>query len=206
MVLGGRLPGIDLEDARQRLGLPQEALERLLLQFAKGQRRMVRDLRAALLDEDAEEARRHAHSLAGAAGNLSILELRRLAKTVELAIKFGQGNLEGMMDDLEREAARVFAGLDMLAEVRRSTAPVAATPTVASPGSAAAVGLVLAGLAAALESGDLDTIQRAEVALREITLPPQHDTDLTRLRDFVAAFDHVPAAELARDLARRLGG
>ena len=43
-------------------------------------------------------------------------------------------------------------------------------------------------------------------AARRSSAPPPHDTDLTRLRDFVAAFDHVPAAELARDLARRLGG
>jgi len=208
MVAAGRLPGIDLDEAHQRLGLPRETLETMLLQFAKGQSPIVRDLREALEKRNSEEARRLAHSLAGSAGNLAAHELRRLAKTVELAIKFQQGNLEGMLSDLDREAARVFRGLEILAEIRAQPAPPpAASPAVApTPVSSAAAPDSLRGqfenLADHLDNGDLDAIQASLAALRSSLGPRCETPDYRQLESEIADFNHSDAAHRARELAR----
>ncbi|MBX3744243.1 MAG: PAS domain S-box protein [Verrucomicrobiae bacterium] len=197
-----RLPGVDLADAAQRLGLPQDAIESLLLRFADGQRTVVDDLRRAIAARQPDEARRLAHSLAGAAGNLSILELRRLAKTIELALRFEQGNLPAMLDELDREAARVFAGLDALAH-ERTHPPEAHPPLPAIPSTS--TDSILLTLADHLDSGDLAAIDDTAKTLRQAPFPAEHHPDLDRLHELIASFLHDDAARLARDLAARLG-
>ncbi len=135
LIEAGRLPGVDLEEATSRLGESRERVEDLLLESLPGQRRLLTNLRRALEDEDREEARRNAAALAGEAGHWGEPELRRLAKTVELAIKFHQDNLEPMVAELEREAGRVFGGLEHLSR-RRGAAPAGDAPAGASgPGA-----------------------------------------------------------------------
>ncbi len=209
-VAAGRLPGIDLEDATQRLGLPRDVLEAMLLQFAKGQRHIPTQLRQAIQDDRNEEARRLAHSLAGAAGNLSAHELRRLAKTIELALKYGQGNLPAMIDELEREAHRVFEGLDILAELsaqRSPSKPSATTPsnTHAHPSDTdpnpADLARHLQALALQLEAGDLDGIQTALETARNIAGPLAADDRFRRIEAEAEAFNHAEAADIARTWA-----
>lgn len=117
LVASGRLPGVDLEDAIQRTGCSREVVEGRLDEFAMLGARMVGELRAAIEQNEHEEARRLAHELADAAGELSVHELRRHAKTIELAIKFGQGSLDGMLSDLDREALRVWSGIRLRVEM-----------------------------------------------------------------------------------------
>ncbi|MBL9135760.1 MAG: Hpt domain-containing protein [Verrucomicrobiales bacterium] len=184
----------------------------MLMQFAKGQRRTLKELRAAVEEEDGDESRRLAHSIAGAAGNLSMHELRRLAKTVELALKFQQGDLRGMLDELEREAARVLEGIDLLAELRKPSAPPPnAAPVMApsepSPGDAtvmsAAERVALENLVKALEDGELDAIQRVMESLRGLSLTSGSVAALPGIEGSIEAFDHAEAARMAR---RLLGG
>lgn len=195
-----RLPGVDLADATQRLGLPEDAIESLLLRFAQGQRTIVHDLRRAVEARQTDEARRLAHSLAGAAGNLSIQELRRLAKTIELALRFEQGNLPAMLDELELEAARVFAGLDALAR-ERTRPPDGDSPPPSVPSTPTAT--LLLTLADCLDSGDLAAIHNAADALRQASFPAEHHADRDRLQELVASFHHDEAARLAREIAAR---
>jgi PAS domain S-box-containing protein len=212
IIRAGRLPGIDLEDATQRLGLPREVIESMLLQFAKGQGRILKDLREAVENEDPEEARRLAHSLAGAAGNLSAHELRRLAKTIELAVKFRQGNLGAMLAELDKEATRVFQGLDLLAQLRASTTEAgnqAASknasehlkPHAAPDGSK--LNECLLALAEHLDNGDLDAIQTSLETLKSTAGRFSEDRDFASLETHIADFNHGEAAELARALAER---
>ncbi|MCC6235514.1 MAG: response regulator [Verrucomicrobiales bacterium] len=215
-VAAGKLPGIDVEDALQRLGLPRPIIETMLLQFRSGQHDTVAKLRAALADSDADEARRIAHSLAGAAGNLSMHELRRLAKTVELAIKFQQGDLTAMNADLEREMNRVLSGLGMLAELRGATPPEETPPVAPGTGEPAQPAVPpkpapvapetlrhLEKLALGLDDGDLDAISthfpEVDAALRG-----SHDKQLGQIKDLVDAFEHLEAARLVRRLSAEL--
>ena len=64
------LEGIDVADTIGRLGVPFEALSRMLRRFASGGAGTVEDARRALQQGDAGALAGHAHALAGAAGNL----------------------------------------------------------------------------------------------------------------------------------------
>lgn len=114
IVASGRVPGVDMEDAVQRLGLPRGDVEELLRRFVLEQGGTPKALRQAVESGDPEAARHQAQVLAAAAGHLSMHELRRHAKTIDLALKFGQRNLGPMVEDLEREASRVMAGVRLL--------------------------------------------------------------------------------------------
>ncbi len=129
-----RIEGVDVAEACNRLGLPMESVLGMLLRFPKAGRRTLTELRDALEAGDAEAARRHAHSLAGAAGNLSVETLRRLAKTLELALKAGTGNYDGLYRELAQEAERVWNALEQL---RPAPAP-GAQPLVAEASTASA--------------------------------------------------------------------
>ncbi|MBL9127619.1 MAG: response regulator [Verrucomicrobiales bacterium] len=207
MVASGRLPGIDLDDAVQRLGLPREVLETMLLQFAKGQAGTVATLRKAIENDDTEEARRVAHSLAGAAGNLSAHELRRLAKTIELAVKFGQGNLASMLADLEREASRVFGGLEALRQLRAAPSPDSTSTSTREPDDrrtgptgedSAAAARSLRELADHLDSGDLDAIQAALATTKQGLGTHARVPEFAKIEAEIDGFNHSEAAVLAR--------
>lgn len=98
------LPGIDVARALQRLGLPYAAYEQTLFRFADGQSQTLVDLQTAFASGDRETARQHAHSLAGAAGNVSADDLGALAKRLELALKDQAGGYDLLFDDLVGEA------------------------------------------------------------------------------------------------------
>jgi HAMP domain-containing protein/HPt (histidine-containing phosphotransfer) domain-containing protein len=107
-------PGVDLEEGARRMGVSREHFEDRLMQFGKAHRDTLRQLRLAVEKRKTDEARRLAQQLATDAGNVSIGELRRLARTIELAVRFGQADLNGMLRDLESEAEKVRAALEAL--------------------------------------------------------------------------------------------
>ena len=73
----------------------------MLNRFAAGQPKTVEDLRTALEANDREAARRHAHSIAGAAGNLGAESLRQVAKELEIALKEPEGDVTSLFTRLE---------------------------------------------------------------------------------------------------------
>ncbi|HAV61971.1 MAG TPA: hypothetical protein DCY13_06365, partial [Verrucomicrobiales bacterium] len=157
------LPGVDMRDAMNRLGLPAEAVQRMVIRFAGGLKRTLGELHAAIESEDRETAQRHAHSIAGAAGNLSADSLRRVAKTLELGLKFEQGNLKAMLADVEREMARIAEGVRQLRSMIDSPEPTEETaapppPAELSPADVRRLRTLLEELAASLEEGDYDAI------------------------------------------------
>jgi HPt (histidine-containing phosphotransfer) domain-containing protein len=188
---------VDLVDATSRLGLPEESLLKLLARFPAGARRTIEDLREALESGDAEEARRHAHSLAGAAGNFSVEIVRRLAKTLELAIKAGTGDYEKLFAELCTEAERTLAAIDQACGAAAAPAPTAAleNPPAADPEPAR---LFLGELADQLDSGDPDAAVRLLAELERVGLPP---AAVAELRQLVDDFEFGAAAARARELA-----
>ncbi|MHC4089014.1 MAG: response regulator [Planctomycetota bacterium] len=155
------LPGLDVAGALQRLGLSYATYEKLLFRFADGQPHTLAALRAALDDGDWETARRHAHSLAGAAGNVSANDLRTPAKQLELALKDRAGGYDPLYRDLQAEAERVFAGISAC---RATTTSPAATPAAAAadtPVDLARLVPALEELEARLSEGDADGVTAA---------------------------------------------
>ncbi|MGH9335768.1 MAG: response regulator, partial [Vicinamibacteria bacterium] len=120
------LPGIDVPGALRRLGLPWESLRAMLLRFA-GERRTLEALRAAVAASDTAAAARHAHTLAGAAGNLGADLLREAAKTLETAARDGSSDPRNLLPVVEERAAVVFSSIDSLEVQGTATATVPTT-------------------------------------------------------------------------------
>jgi signal transduction histidine kinase/CheY-like chemotaxis protein/HPt (histidine-containing phosphotransfer) domain-containing protein len=90
----GSLPGIDLEDALDRLGNDIDFLREVLGIFATAHASDSRDIRDALAEEETERARLLAHSVKGAAASISAPSLERTADALAKMIKQGAADLE----------------------------------------------------------------------------------------------------------------
>jgi two-component system, sensor histidine kinase and response regulator len=155
------LEGINVTGALARLGIGFEALQRMLIRFADGQSKTVADLRTAVEAGDAEGAARHAHALAGAAGNLGADTLREAAKTLETAARAGAGDLPALGERVEELAAIVFRSIDTL----RTGPERAVGESPAAVVDPAALRRALAALRDALAAGDPDASATALAAL-----------------------------------------
>ena len=196
-----RLDGIDVEGALGRLGLDFPSLARMLVRFADGQGSTLVALRAAVQAGDAAEAARHAHALAGAAGNLGADALRAAAKALEQAGREGRaGELAALHAELEPRAAVVFRSIDSLREpeVQREAPPE-------RPFEAGAALAALERLRAGLADYDLSTSTAALAELKGIALPGEGGPELRALRRHVEAYEYEEAGAVAERLATRIG-
>jgi signal transduction histidine kinase/CheY-like chemotaxis protein len=193
------LEGIDVEDALRRLGVDRPTLDRLLVRFADGQGRTLDELRAAVAAGDGEAATRHAHSIAGAAGNLGAEALRAAAKALEIAAREGRTDLAGPLADVEARAAVAIRSIDTLRSAERSSA--------SEPGpafdSARARG-ALERLDAALGRADLSGATGALAELVAAGLPVAAEADLARLRNHVDGYEYDEARAVAARLLARV--
>jgi hypothetical protein len=122
------LPGLDLADGLVRLGGKAALYRRVLAAFARNFAGHAKVVRAALEAGDRKAAREQAHLLAGAAGNVSARELRRLCLALEEGLEEASEDTAGAdMDQetvlsgarerlraVERELERVLAGIATL--------------------------------------------------------------------------------------------
>ena len=205
------VPGLDLREAMNRLSQPLESIRQQAVRFGATLGQTCQDLRAALATQDTDAARRHAHALAGAAGELSADRLRRLAKTLELALKFEQGDTQAMVADLEREAARVAEGIrqfDALPESKPPDGQPAAAPAapaeLSAPLDTRKLQTALEELAAALEEGDFEAISPRAARLKAIALPAALAANYECLSEMVDNFDYAEAAAVVRSMQGRL--
>ncbi|MBF0294957.1 MAG: PAS domain S-box protein [Magnetococcales bacterium] len=113
------LPGIDTQEALERLGGDEALLGRLFNTFVARYQDGVGHLGRLCASGDREEAKRFVHGLKGAAGNLSARRLHLL--TAGLEEKFVHGELPDLAEwggELERvlESAARFAGAPVAAQ------------------------------------------------------------------------------------------
>ncbi len=111
------LPGIDLETALPRLMNNEALFKKLLVSFRGRFINITEEIRTALEQGDRETAERTAHTIRGAAGNLSAMEVSTSAAKLETAICNGEdGRIRGLLDDLSQtlipvlESATLFTG------------------------------------------------------------------------------------------------
>ena len=96
--------GVNVAEAVARLGLPWIMLKAILGKLATALPERLAEVRRALDANDLEEARRHAHSIAGAAGSAGAMKVHVRAKTLEKAVKDDQpANLEKLFSALSEE-------------------------------------------------------------------------------------------------------
>ena len=163
------LEGIDVSGALARLGIEFDALQRMLIRFASGQRRTIAEIRAAVEAGDADAAAKAAHAMAGAAGNLGADALREAAKALEKAARSGSSGLGALAARVEDLAEIVFRSIDALRPA--APGPVAPDETDAPQADPAVLRRALRVLQEALEHGDPDATASAVGALAAMRLP-----------------------------------
>jgi two-component system, sensor histidine kinase and response regulator len=195
------LEGVDVIDTLRRLEIDRATLERMLLRFADGQQETLDALRSAVIAGDGAMAARHAHAIAGAAGNLGADGLRAAAKTLEQAGRAGRSDLADLLAVVEERATVVFRSIETLRPPADRDADVAL-----SPFDPAAAGAALDRLAAALDNYDVSGASGALVELGKSSLPPWAADDLRRLRDCVDGYEYDEARGIASRLLTRVHG
>jgi two-component system, sensor histidine kinase and response regulator len=192
------LEGIDVAGTLGRLGIERVAFERLLRRFAEGQSHTLNALREAVASNDADEAARHAHAIAGAAGNLGADGLRSAAKALEAAGREKRTDLTALFHSVEAEAATVLRSISTLS---------AETPHTGNRPAAfdrAAAGAALDRLRVALDAYDLSVATTTLKALRSLGLPQWGAIDLETLGDRIDNYDYDEARVIAARLLARV--
>ena len=192
------LEGIDISGTLGRLGIDRASLDRMLIRFAEGQRPIFDQLRAAVGAGDGAAAARHAHAIAGAAGNLGADRLRATAKALEQAGRDGGTDLTELLNRVEDEATVVFTSIATLqpAATSRPAGSVAFDP--------AAAGTALDRLARALDEYDASSAGEALAALGASGLPEWATADLDRLRCSIDDYEYAGARAIASQLLARV--
>lgn len=192
------IAGIELGELRERQGWSAEETLDRLMEFAARQRRLLTDLRDALEDGNEESARRQAHELAEVAGEHAAEELRRLAKTVELAIRYREAHLPAMVEELETEVHRLSGAIEQTAAEE--------TPAAARPEPLPRLALeLLDHLIEALEEEERETASEALQALGDQDLPEAIQSTVGEIAGLIDDAELPEAAALARGLRERLG-
>ena len=196
---GPMLEGIDVEGTLQRLGIDRPTLERMLVRFADGQKETLDALRASVLAGHGAIAARHAHAIAGAAGNLGADPLRAAAKALEQAGRDGRTDLTGLLETVEAQAAIAFRSIETL-----RPAPRAESTAADRPFDRATAGAALDRLASALDNYDASSANSALAALGTSGLPAWAADDLGRLRGYVDSYEYGEARGIAVRLLARV--
>ena len=123
-----RLDGFDLESGLYRLDGNQQLYCKLILDFARQYGQVAAELRQLIGRGERAEARKHAHTLKGVAGNLSACEVFELALATEKALDTpGAGDEDRLLLALEQALQRAAVSAELLAGDREgSTDPARA--------------------------------------------------------------------------------
>jgi two-component system sensor histidine kinase/response regulator len=195
------LEGLDVTGTLRRLEIDRATLERMLLRFADGQRETLDALGTAVIAGDGAMAARHAHAIAGAAGNLGADALRAAAKALEQAGRAGRSDLADLFTVVDRCAVVVFRSIETL----RPPSDRRADFRIGSFDRAAA-GAALDRLIVALDNYDVSAVNGSLAELGTSGLPPWAADHLGRLRGCVDGYEYDEARGIASGLLTGLDG
>jgi len=107
----GEVVPVDVDGALERLGVPRELYEELLVSLVQDVAQEQARLAEALARQDAATARRLAHSIKGSAGNMGAEPLWAVAARLEVLAQDGHCDAPAQecLAELEREVARLRA-------------------------------------------------------------------------------------------------
>jgi two-component system sensor histidine kinase/response regulator len=190
------IAGIDTKTALKRTGGNPKRYESLLERFADSESQVVSEIRRALAANDTSTARRLAHSLKGAAGNLGAESLSELAAKAEGALGQNQGvntALEALSGSLDAVVAAIRAALPGEPVPSSSDASVDSTTMAES----------LARLKQLLESDDGEAADFLLDA-RPVLLKFLTREEIATLQGQVGNFDYAHALQSVSQVASRL--
>jgi histidine phosphotransfer protein HptB len=100
---------MDFKAMGANLGLEEDEFRELIDLFMETGQNDYDNIKTALAGGDCEAAAQHAHTLAGASGNLGLMDLHSAAKSVE------QASIEKRLSDASAQAAEMEAMFSTLA-------------------------------------------------------------------------------------------
>jgi HPt (histidine-containing phosphotransfer) domain-containing protein len=195
------LPGFDLEGTVRRLGIDRPTLEPMLVRFGDALQQSLVALRAAVAGADAAAAARHAHAIAGSAGNFGADRLRKEAAALEQAGRNGRTDLAGLLAAVDEQAAVVAT---TLASLRPGSHDASARSDIAFDQSAA--GPALDRLTEALEGFDVSSAADALAALDAAGMGAWAPQDSRELRRHVDGYEYAEALAVVARLRGRVQG
>jgi two-component system sensor histidine kinase/response regulator len=198
------VPGVDLAGAVRRLGMSFDNLRPVLIRFADSERKTLERLRAAVAKGDAAEARRHAHALAGAAGNLGADKLHQAARTLESAAEQENTSLAVLFHEVDDCAGVVFRSIESLRG--DANAVHQPSPKGGAPIEFAQLRGRLERLRSTLADGDLSGSSEILQQLLLLNLPDGCRPQIARLQGFIDGYDYDQAAETVNRLLADLPG
>jgi signal transduction histidine kinase/CheY-like chemotaxis protein/HPt (histidine-containing phosphotransfer) domain-containing protein len=198
-MVGPALEGINVTGTLERLGIDRATLDRMLLRFADGQGPLLEALRMAVVAGDGAAAARHAHAIAGSAGNLGADALHASAKALEQAGREGRTDLAALLAAVEDRAAVVSNSIATLHSGTDHSAK-----SLDRPFDRAVAGAALERLTVALDAYDLSSASGAMADLSTSGLPSWAADDLGRLRHSVEGYEYDEARSIASGLLARL--
>ncbi|QLA11947.1 hybrid sensor histidine kinase/response regulator [Desulfolutivibrio sulfodismutans] len=104
------VPGLDVDEGLYRLGGKAAIYRSILSGFAKSGREYLGQMRQAMAHGRADQARDVAHKLAGAAGNVSAVEVRDMAWAMEESLDSGRLEEAGVLMESLAQAMEAVAG------------------------------------------------------------------------------------------------
>jgi CheY-like chemotaxis protein len=186
------LPGIDIGEGLGHLAGKKPAYARLLSRVPAGQGGTAAAIRAALAAGEREAALREAHSLKSVAGNLGALELFRLARETEAALRRPDADSAALVDALEAELALVCGGIRAWLD-SGGAAPGRAGPAIGEDEWRSAV----SALAALVADDDGKSLKACEALLQRTS--GGRAGWLERIRQALAGYDYESALELLKE-------
>ncbi len=106
-----KIPGIDMASAMERLGGNKASFLKILSAFHTQHIGAIEDIIHAYESGDPEHCRQMVHSLKGAAGNISAMDLYKTASNLEAVIREGEGDVPGLIDRLKKELTALLAAI-----------------------------------------------------------------------------------------------
>jgi len=190
------IAGIDTKTALKRTGGNPKRYASLLERFADSESQVVSEIRRALAANDTSTARRLAHSLKGAAGNLGAESLSELAAKAEAALGRNQG-VDAALEALSGSLYAVVAGIR--AALPGEPVPSSSDASVDSTTMAES----LARLKQLLETDDGEAADFLLDA-RPVLLKFLTREEIATLQGQVGSFDYAHALQSVSQVASRL--
>jgi len=193
----------NIEGTIKRLGVSREAYLRMLGRFASGQQQTIDDLQTALTIGDRETARRHAHSIAGAAGNLGAEALGERGKALETALKEGVAEVSEFLDAVLAEGKRVSMAIQGLSSETQASKDSPIGQRKDTSLDASRISMILQTLKENLAAGDLDALS-ADLSGLDSGVPTVFRNQVKGLRDHIEGYEFEEATELVNHLLNQI--
>ena len=118
------LPGLDIEEGLARVGGSRELYQDILNEYCDFYREVIPEFQVLIDQKDFTAARKKAHSLKGAAGNISAVELKLAAETLETAcLESDPARAGECLGEVEKSLRQLFDNADRLKRTVRERSP-----------------------------------------------------------------------------------